>query len=170
MGTDKRNRQKQNRAAAREALARRQRRDKVKGRALKWGGLAGLLLVIVVAISVTGGSDNSQVEDTLPAEDSVPALTTLPGEAITGDTPCPATDGTAKRSTSFEKEPPMCIDAAKKYEVPMPLASATRDLIQSLIGRGWTEEDFATLILQQAQASGIKLKPENVPVSDGLSS
>jgi cyclophilin family peptidyl-prolyl cis-trans isomerase len=115
VGTDKRNRQKQNRAAAREALARRQRRDKVKGRALKWGGLAGLLLVIVIAISVTGGDDSSQVEDTLPAEDSVPALTTVPGEAITGDTPCPAAEGTIKRATSFEKEPPMCIDAAKKY-------------------------------------------------------
>lgn len=69
----------------------------------------------------------------------------------------------------LRKDLDLGLDAARKYEVPMPLASATRDLIQSLIGRGWTEEDFATLILQQAQASGIKLKPENVPVSDGLS-
>jgi hypothetical protein len=51
----------------------------------------------------------------------------------------------------------------------MPLASATRDLIQSMIGQGWTEQDFATLLLQQAEASGIKLKPENVEVGDGLS-
>ena len=51
----------------------------------------------------------------------------------------------------------------------MPLAAITRDLVQSLIGRGWTEQDFATLLLQQAQASGIELEPENVDVKDGLS-
>ena len=51
----------------------------------------------------------------------------------------------------------------------MPLASATRDLVQAMMGRGWTEQDFATLLLQQAQASGIALEPENVPVNDGLS-
>jgi 3-hydroxyisobutyrate dehydrogenase len=38
-----------------------------------------------------------------------------------------------------------------------------------MIGRGMKEEDFATLLLQQAQASGIELQPENVEVKDGLS-
>jgi hypothetical protein len=51
----------------------------------------------------------------------------------------------------------------------MPLAAATRDLIQAMIGRGMSEQDFATLLLQQAEASGLKLAPENVPVGDGLS-
>ena len=32
-----------------------------------------------------------------------------------------------------------------------------------------TEEDFATLIVQQARASGLELEPENMPVDDGLS-
>jgi 3-hydroxyisobutyrate dehydrogenase-like beta-hydroxyacid dehydrogenase len=68
----------------------------------------------------------------------------------------------------LRKDMDLGLDAARRFEVPMPLAAATRDLIQSLIGRGWTEEDFATLILQQAQASGVKLKPENVEVGDGL--
>ncbi|MBE0622917.1 MAG: NAD(P)-dependent oxidoreductase, partial [Burkholderiales bacterium] len=54
------------------------------------------------------------------------------------------------------------------FEVPLPLASITRDLIQSMIGSELTEQDFATLILQQARASGIELKPENVAVGDGL--
>jgi hypothetical protein len=31
-----------------------------------------------------------------------------------------------------------------------------------------TEQDFATLLLMQAKASGIELKPENVAVGDGL--
>ena len=33
-----------------------------------------------------------------------------------------------------------------------------------------TDEDFAQLLLLEAQAAGVKLQPENVPVSDGLSS
>jgi 3-hydroxyisobutyrate dehydrogenase-like beta-hydroxyacid dehydrogenase len=69
----------------------------------------------------------------------------------------------------LRKDLDLGLDAARAFEVPMPLAGATRDLVQSMIGRGWTEQDFATLLLQQAQASGITLKPENVEVDDGLS-
>ena len=68
----------------------------------------------------------------------------------------------------LRKDMDLGLDAGRRFEVPMPLASATRDLIQSMIGQGWTEQDFATLLLQQAEASGIKLKPENVEVGDGL--
>ena len=60
-------------------------------------------------------------------------------------------------------------EAGRRFEVPMPLASITRDLVQSMMGKGMTEQDFATLLVQQAQASGIELKSENVPVGDGLS-
>lgn len=69
----------------------------------------------------------------------------------------------------LRKDLDLGLDAGRTFEVPMPLASATRDLVQSLIGRGWTEQDFAALLLQQAQASGITLQPENVEVDDGLS-
>lgn len=69
----------------------------------------------------------------------------------------------------LRKDMDLGLDAGRKYEVPMPLATATRDQIQAMMGRGWTSEDFATLLLQQAQASGVTLKPENVEVKDGLS-
>jgi hypothetical protein len=61
------------------------------------------------------------------------------------------------------------LDAGKEFEVPMPLTSLTRDLLQQMIGHGMTEEDFSTLLVMQAKASGLELKPENVMVSDGLS-
>jgi hypothetical protein len=61
------------------------------------------------------------------------------------------------------------LDAARRFDVPMPLASITRDVVQTLIGRGMTEEDFAQLLLLEAEAAGMKLVSENVPVSDGLS-
>ena len=70
----------------------------------------------------------------------------------------------------LRKDLDLGLEAGRKFEVPMPLASITRDLIQSMMGRGMTEEDFSKLLVQQAQASGLALKPENVKVGDGLSS
>jgi len=68
----------------------------------------------------------------------------------------------------LRKDLDLGLDAGRRYGVPMPLASITRDTLQTLIGRGRTEEDFATLLVLEAEASGVKLEAENVPVSDGL--
>jgi len=68
----------------------------------------------------------------------------------------------------LRKDLDLGLDAGRRFEVPMPLASITRDLVQAMMGKGMTEQDFATLLLQQARSSGMELKPENVPVSDGL--
>jgi 3-hydroxyisobutyrate dehydrogenase len=69
----------------------------------------------------------------------------------------------------LRKDLDLGLDAGRRFEVPMALASITRDLIQGMMGNGMTEQDFATLLIQQARASGIELKPENVAVGDGLS-
>jgi 3-hydroxyisobutyrate dehydrogenase-like beta-hydroxyacid dehydrogenase len=69
----------------------------------------------------------------------------------------------------LRKDLDLGLDAGRELEVPMPLASLTRDLLQQMIGHGMADQDFATLILMQAKASGIALKPENVEVGDGLS-
>ena len=61
------------------------------------------------------------------------------------------------------------LSAGRRFGVPMPLASTTRDMVQALIGNGFADKDFASLIMLEARASGIELQPENVPVSDGLS-
>jgi 3-hydroxyisobutyrate dehydrogenase len=50
----------------------------------------------------------------------------------------------------------------------MPTTAVTREIVQTLIGQGFGDLDFSTLLLLQAQASGITLKSENVDVSDGL--
>jgi len=69
----------------------------------------------------------------------------------------------------LRKDLDLGLDAARQFEVPMPLASITRDIVQALIGRGMDDEDFAKLIVMQAEASGLALEPEGVPVGDGLS-
>jgi 3-hydroxyisobutyrate dehydrogenase-like beta-hydroxyacid dehydrogenase len=70
----------------------------------------------------------------------------------------------------LRKDLDLGLDAGRDFEVPMPLTSITRDLLQTLIGHGLSDEDSAKLIVLQAKASGIELKPENVSVGDGLSS
>jgi len=70
----------------------------------------------------------------------------------------------------LRKDLDLGLDAGREFEVPMPLTSLTRDLLQQMIGQGMTEQDFSTLLLAQANASGIELKPENKEVGDGLSS
>ena len=69
----------------------------------------------------------------------------------------------------LRKDLDLGLEAGRRFEVPMPLTSLTRDLLQQMIGRGMTEEDFSTLLLMQGQSSGLELKPENVKVGDGLS-
>jgi 3-hydroxyisobutyrate dehydrogenase len=70
----------------------------------------------------------------------------------------------------LRKDLDLGLDAGREFEVPMPVTSITRDILQQMIGQGMTEQDFSTLLLAQAKASGIELKPENVEVGDGLSS
>jgi 3-hydroxyisobutyrate dehydrogenase-like beta-hydroxyacid dehydrogenase len=70
--------------------------------------------------------------------------------------------------TLLRKDLDLGLDAARHFGVPMPLASITRDMVQTLIGHGMDDEDFAKLIALQALASGVELQPENVAMDDGL--
>ena len=68
----------------------------------------------------------------------------------------------------LRKDLDLGLAAARKFGTPMQVTALVREILQSLIGRGFVEQDFATLLVQQAQAAGLALAPENVPVSDGL--
>ena len=55
-----------------------------------------------------------------------------------------------------------------QLDVPMPVSSAAREIMQSLIGNGYHDTDFTTLLELQARNSGLELKPDGVAVGDGL--
>lgn len=59
-------------------------------------------------------------------------------------------------------------EAAHDLDVPMPVVAATAAAVQASVSSGRVTEDFAILLDVQAQNSGLVLKPENVPVDDGL--
>jgi 3-hydroxyisobutyrate dehydrogenase len=69
----------------------------------------------------------------------------------------------------LRKDFDLALEAARKLEVPMPVAALTAALVQASVGSGRVDEDFAILLEMQAAASGMELKPENVNVDDGLS-
>jgi 3-hydroxyisobutyrate dehydrogenase len=60
-------------------------------------------------------------------------------------------------------------DAAEEHGVPMPVAAAAQQAVQTLKGFGYEDTDFMALLELEARASSLELEPENVPVSDGLS-
>ena len=68
----------------------------------------------------------------------------------------------------LRKDLQLGLSAGKELGVPMPLAAAADMMVAQAIGAGYTEEDFATLVLEQARRSGYQIEPENVPVDDGL--
>ena len=72
-------------------------------------------------------------------------------------------------SVLLRKDLQLGLSAGQELGVPMPLAAATDMLLAQAIGAGYTSEDFATLVLEQARRSGYAIEPENTPFDDGLS-
>jgi 3-hydroxyisobutyrate dehydrogenase len=74
----------------------------------------------------------------------------------------------------LRKDLDLGLAAGHALDVPLPVTTAAREVLQAHIGRGsligpeYLEKDFATLLEHQALLSGVKLAPENVAVSDGL--
>lgn len=110
MGTDKRNRKKENRRQKLDDLAKQQQRKRTRKLATRAAIFIAVVVGVALIISVSGGSDSSSTSDTTVA-------TTAPVEsrAITGDTPCPATDGSEARAATFEKAPSNCLEDGKTY-------------------------------------------------------
>jgi len=71
-------------------------------------------------------------------------------------------------SKMLRKDLDLALKEAHTLEVPMPVTTLTRELVQALIGLGHGEDDFASMIKVQAAMSGYDIVPENVEVSDGL--
>jgi len=71
-------------------------------------------------------------------------------------------------SELLRKDFDLGLAAAREHEVPMPVASLVHQIVQSLVGYGYGQEDFATVIELQARASGLELVSEDADVPDGL--
>jgi 3-hydroxyisobutyrate dehydrogenase len=78
--------------------------------------------------------------------------------------------------TGMRKDLDLGLDIARKLNVAMPVTAATRAVLQDHIESAklqpdpdaYLKKDFVTLIESLAHLAGMKLVPENTPVSDGL--
>jgi 3-hydroxyisobutyrate dehydrogenase-like beta-hydroxyacid dehydrogenase len=71
-------------------------------------------------------------------------------------------------SVLLRKDFDLGLAAAREHEVPMPVAGVVHQIVQSLVGNGFGEQDFATVLELQARAAGLELESENADVDDGL--
>ena len=112
MGTDKRNRKKENRRQRLDDLAKQQQRKRTRKLATRAAIFIAVVVGVALIISVSGGSDSTSTNDT-----TVDTTATAPveGRAVTGETPCPAVDGSEARAATFENAPSNCLDASKTY-------------------------------------------------------
>ena len=159
MGTDKRERKKVNRNLAREGRQKAQRNAVIKQRVIRFGigiPLAILALWAVSKFFITTDSTSptdstvASSDTTVAASDTTiasltPTLSTTPGEQIEGDTKCPATDGTAVRTTNFTKAPPMCIDAKKSYTATFDTSEGAIEIALNTKKTPKTVNNFVTL-------------------------
>ena len=68
----------------------------------------------------------------------------------------------------LRKDMDLGLSAALELGVPMPVTAAARECVQSIIGQGYVEEDFATLLLHEAANAGLDISSEERDVDTGL--
>jgi 3-hydroxyisobutyrate dehydrogenase len=57
---------------------------------------------------------------------------------------------------------------ARQHNVPLPLTALTHQIVVSLIGQGFGDKDFASLIELAARGANLTLEPDSRFVPDGL--
>src|SRR5688572_26575392 len=107
MPSAKRERQREGRQA-RVLAAQAEHKRRQRFRTIRNFGLLVVFIVVVIFVISwwSGGDDNDQVAT---SSSSAPPTTAsavevtipAPGASLTGDTPCPAADGTSPRTTTF---------------------------------------------------------------------
>jgi 3-hydroxyisobutyrate dehydrogenase len=59
--------------------------------------------------------------------------------------------------------------AGRELDVPLPVSALVHQIVTELIGRGFGDQDFATLLELEALGAGIQLSSEGRDIDDGLS-
>lgn len=150
MGTDKRMRKKENRRQRLSELADQAQRQRLRRRIIKVLIGFAVVLGITAIIFVSGGdaptTTDTSVVDTTAVDTTISTpSTTLPGRAVTGDTPCPAVDGSETRVGSFEKAPPTCIDATRSYSAVISTNKGDFTIVLDAVKAPLAVNSFVTL-------------------------
>ncbi|HUZ70826.1 MAG TPA: NAD(P)-dependent oxidoreductase [Candidatus Saccharimonadales bacterium] len=70
----------------------------------------------------------------------------------------------------LRKDLELGLAAARQHDVPLPLTAVTHQIVMSLIGQGFGDQDFASLIEVAARGANLVLEPDLRFIPDGLGS
>jgi cyclophilin family peptidyl-prolyl cis-trans isomerase len=139
VGTDKRERQRTNKARKDQQVAKAETREKTTRTAIiVVGSIVAVFAVVLIANTFIGGDDETVTTDTVanaysaggtvagdssdtsdePNAESQPVEADGEVFAATGEfvpDGCPTPDGSAEQQQSFDAQPPMCLDSTRSY-------------------------------------------------------
>jgi cyclophilin family peptidyl-prolyl cis-trans isomerase len=116
MGSEKRERQKENRRYRLEAEAEAWRRHQRNRRVLGLAIAAFVVALVVVIVNVFGEDDEDGDQASTTTSTTVPGSTTTTGPPEPyGTGACPPPEGVDEPVLTFDDKPELCIDPTKKY-------------------------------------------------------
>ncbi len=161
MGTEKRERQKANRAAKRDRDLASQRSADRRSRFTLFAIIGLFVFAALLLFRFFGNNEADDVIDASATTTTATTATTIdpaaptpiavtvpePGDAITGVTPCPDEAGSSERITSFESAPPMCIDPAATYIADIATTKGAFTVALDAASAPMTVNNFVVLAL-----------------------
>ena len=115
VGTEKRERQRANKAINEETVAKAETREKTARAAIIIGGaIVAVFAIVLIANLFIGGDDDAATTDALPTvPEAAGEVFAATGEFVPAG--CPSPDGSAEQQQSFDAQPPMCLDSTVSY-------------------------------------------------------
>ncbi len=142
--------------AGKQQIRQEQVVDRRDRRRRFWMSIFIVILALALIAPLAAGLflDADDGEDTQPAQEPIQLTETAPpslvdpefaGASLTGETPCPATDGSQQRVTSFESAPAGCIDTAAAYSVELGTIAGPIDIDLDAAGEPVATDLFVSL-------------------------
>ena len=134
-----------------QVVGRRDRRRRF------WTGSFVLILTLALIAPLAAGlfleadsapSSEPEPEPTRLTETAPPSLVDpdFAGASLAGETPCPATDGSQERVTSFERAPAGCIDPTVGYAVELDTIAGPIDIELDAVTETVATDLFVSLV------------------------
>ena len=147
MGTDKRNRQKENRLARRNEDAQKTKRQILRRRITRIALLIGAVVGVVLLFNLSGNKDEAQTstsDSTVSAESTVPSATA--GPFSYGEGECAPSDGSGSQVKTFTSAPKLCIDLTKTYTAVVSTSKGDFTVVLDAAKAPGTVNNFVNLV------------------------
>jgi len=147
MGTDKRNRQKENRLARRNEDAQKTKRQILRRRITRIALLIGAVVGVVLLFNLSGNKDEAQTstsDSVVSAESTVPPATA--GPFSYGEGECAPADGSGSQVKTFTSAPKLCIDLTKTYTAVVSTSKGDFTVVLDAAKAPGTVNNFVNLV------------------------